>query len=90
MNARLSVIIPVLDESRFINTALDRLKMALSGMALEIIVVDGDAHGTTLKAIQPIDDDRIDLPVKIDTDFFSRTAKFDHVDKGMVAVDVEH
>jgi len=46
---RISVIIPVLGEEAIINGAIDRIR-AVDG-AIEIVVVDGDPQGKTLKAV---------------------------------------
>lgn len=46
---KLSVIIPVLGEEAIINGAIDRIR-AIDG-AIEVVVVDGDPRGTTLKAV---------------------------------------
>ena len=46
---RISVIIPVLGEEAIINGAIDRIH-AMDG-AIEIVVVDGDPQGKTLKAV---------------------------------------
>ena len=45
------VIIPVLGEEAIINGAIDRIR-AMDG-AIEIVVVDGDPQGGTLKAVTP-------------------------------------
>ncbi len=47
----LSVIIPVLNETRRINDTLRRLFNGMTGPPAEVIVVDGDPGGTTLRAI---------------------------------------
>jgi rSAM/selenodomain-associated transferase 2 len=46
---KISVIIPVLGEEAIINGAIDRIR-AMDG-AIEIVVVDGDPQGRTLKAV---------------------------------------
>ena len=51
MNRKLSIIIPVLNESRIINAAIDHLYHLKSAGDLEIIVVDGNPAGNTINAI---------------------------------------
>ena len=46
-----SFIIPVLDEAFRINALIDRLYRQFPGESFEIIVVDGDASGSTIQAI---------------------------------------
>ena len=46
-----SVIVPVLGEAGRINALVDNVRAAGYGLALEIIVVDGDPAGRTLRAI---------------------------------------
>ena len=46
-----SVIIPVLDETALINTTIEHLHNLEENDELEIIVVDGDPEGKTLRAI---------------------------------------
>ncbi|MBW1893798.1 MAG: TIGR04283 family arsenosugar biosynthesis glycosyltransferase [Deltaproteobacteria bacterium] len=48
----LSIIIPVFREEAIINTALCNLEPVMSGMPVEIIVVDGDFGKSTIHAIQ--------------------------------------
>lgn len=48
---KISVIIPVLHESDKINELLDSIKSASSDVPHEIIVVDGDSTGSTVKRI---------------------------------------
>ncbi len=47
----ISIIIPVLNEGAGINEAVSRLRALDSGRCSEIIVVDGDPAGSTVKAI---------------------------------------
>lgn len=47
----ISVIIPVLNEARSINDAIAHLRSQAALDAVEIIVVDGDPAGSTIKAI---------------------------------------
>jgi len=51
MNRKLSVIIPVLNESRIINAAIDHLYRLKSAGGFEIIVVDGNPAGNTISAV---------------------------------------
>jgi len=51
MSCKLSVIIPVFNESRIINAAIDHLYHLKSAGSFEIIVVDGNPAGDTIKAI---------------------------------------
>ena len=54
MHTDLSIIIPVLNESRNIRSAIDRiLRQPFSG-TLEIIVVDGDADGSTVSSVKDL------------------------------------
>lgn len=46
-----SVVVPVLGETARINALVDNVRAAGYGLALEIIVVDGDAAGRTIRAI---------------------------------------
>lgn len=46
-----SIIIPVLNEESGINETISHVKQISSGRAVEIIVVDGDAAGSTIHAI---------------------------------------
>jgi rSAM/selenodomain-associated transferase 2 len=46
-----SVIIPVLNEAPLINETIARLLQIALGSDIEVIVVDGDVHGRTVKAI---------------------------------------
>ena len=46
-----SVVVPVLGEAGRINALVDNVRAAGYGLPLEIIVVDGDPAGTTLRAI---------------------------------------
>ena len=58
MNKTFSIIIPVLNESAGINKAIEHLRglIAVNGLPAEIIVVDGDQEGRTIKAIK---DDKV-------------------------------
>jgi len=47
-----SIIIPVLHESRIINQTIEHVYQIGSGFDYEIIVVDGDAKGGTLRSIK--------------------------------------
>ncbi len=47
----ISVIIPVFHEEALINEAVDRLEGMAPGDTVEVIVVDGDTEGETLKAM---------------------------------------
>jgi len=51
MNVIFSLIIPVLHETSAIREAVDRIRMLDGGETVEIIVVDGDPEGETLRAI---------------------------------------
>lgn len=51
MTIDVSIIIPVIDEERIINQTLERLRSAKTSGAFEIIVVDGNVSGNTLRAI---------------------------------------
>lgn len=46
-----SVIIPVLNEADIINQSIENVYRTGSGFDIEIIVVDGDVHGSTIDAI---------------------------------------
>ncbi|MYL82522.1 glycosyltransferase [Desulfovibrio aerotolerans] len=46
-----SVVVPVLGEAGRINALVDNVRTAGYGLPLEIIVVDGDPAGTTIRAI---------------------------------------
>lgn len=48
----ISIIIPVLDESETIQTALECLENQSTGKTIEIVVVDADSEATTLKGIR--------------------------------------
>ena len=48
----ISIILPVLNEAGMINEAIARLREIEQGNLAEIIVVDGDAEGSTVRAIQ--------------------------------------
>ena len=48
----ISIILPVLNEVARINQAISRLRGLRPGPAIEIIVVDGDPRGGTVKAIR--------------------------------------
>jgi len=52
MKYRLSVIIPVLNEACIINRTLLHLQNARRGLAVEVIVVDGDPAGGTQQLFQ--------------------------------------
>lgn len=54
MNKKISIIIPVLNESAGINKAIEHLRglIAVNGLPAEIIVVDGAQDGKTIKAIK--------------------------------------
>lgn len=58
MSKKISIIIPVLNESAGINNTLEHLSglIAINGLPAEIIVVDGDQDGKTIKAIK---DDKV-------------------------------
>jgi rSAM/selenodomain-associated transferase 2 len=56
MALSVSIIIPVLDEARSVNTTLSRLFREVDEPNDEVIVVDGDCQGGTLSVI---DDDRV-------------------------------
>ena len=47
-----SVIIPVLNEQQNINSVIEHVKNQAASSQCEIIVVDGDSDGSTIKAIQ--------------------------------------
>ena len=47
--ARLSIIIPVLDEGEGLAAALDALS-SLRALGVEVIVVDGGSHDATIRA----------------------------------------
>lgn len=47
-----SVIIPVLAEADIINQSIENVYRTGSGFDLEIIIVDGDDHGSTIKGIK--------------------------------------
>lgn len=53
MNKRISIVIPVLNESAGINKTIEHLQglAAATGLSVEIIVVDGDHRGKTVAAI---------------------------------------
>jgi rSAM/selenodomain-associated transferase 2 len=51
MNVTFSLIIPVLHEASIIRDAVTRIRMLDGGETAEIIVVDGDPEGETLRAI---------------------------------------
>lgn len=48
---RISIIIPALHEGEQINEVLNSLKVAASGIPYEVIVVDGDPSGSTIRCI---------------------------------------
>ena len=58
MSKNISIIIPALNESAGINNIIEHLKCLITanGLPAEIIVVDGDQEGKTIKAIQ---DDKV-------------------------------
>lgn len=58
MSKKISIIIPVLNESAGINNTLEHLSglIAVNGLPAEIIVVDGDHEGKTIAAIK---DDKV-------------------------------
>jgi len=58
MSKKISIIIPVLNESAGINNTLEHLSglIAVNGLPAEIIVVDGDQEGKTIAAIK---DDKV-------------------------------
>ncbi len=56
---RISVIIPVLNEQAGINEIIGHVRRISAGRLVEIIVVDGDSGGSTLKAIADIDSIRL-------------------------------
>lgn len=47
----ISVIIPVLNEGQAINSLIDHLRSLEQGAEVEILVVDGDPDGSTLKSL---------------------------------------
>ncbi|MHC4499448.1 MAG: TIGR04283 family arsenosugar biosynthesis glycosyltransferase [Planctomycetota bacterium] len=49
---RFSIVIPVLNEQEYINPVIDHLRGQAGSDACEIIVVDGDPEGGTLKVIR--------------------------------------
>jgi rSAM/selenodomain-associated transferase 2 len=51
MTMDVSIIIPVIDEERIINQTLERLRHLEASGSYEIIVVDGNVSGNTLRAI---------------------------------------
>jgi len=55
MNPRISIVIPVFQESAIINDTLTRLPCPTQTPNLEIIVIDGDSAGATLATIQKAD-----------------------------------
>ncbi len=60
----ISIILPVLEESRRINQIIDHLRGLRSDAAIEIIVVDGDPQGGTVKAIRDREGVKIALSEK--------------------------
>ena len=46
-----SVIIPVFNEASLINQTIEHVYSTSSGFDIEVIVVDGDVHGNTVRAI---------------------------------------
>lgn len=48
---KISAVIPVLDEGQQINKMLDFLKVAAAGALYEVIVVDGDPTGSTIRNV---------------------------------------
>jgi len=52
---RISVVIPVLNEAKGINTLIGHVTKHAKGNKIEIIVADGDPRGGTLAAIENID-----------------------------------
>ena len=46
-----SIIIPVLHEQRFINSCLEKVKQQPTSFSWEVIVVDGDPQGETIKTV---------------------------------------
>ena len=62
MTIDVSIIIPVINEERIINQALERLLSAKTSGAFEIIVVDGNVSGNTLRAITEKDIIKIKSP----------------------------
>lgn len=46
-----SVIIPVIDEAHIVNETIEHVFREGSGFSIEVIVVDGDLHGSTIRAI---------------------------------------
>lgn len=58
MNKKISIIVPVLNESAGINNTIEHLNglIKATGFSAEIIIVDGDQEGKTIRAIK---DDKI-------------------------------
>jgi rSAM/selenodomain-associated transferase 2 len=52
VNYSFSIIIPVLNEALIINETIRQLYQRGEGLALEVMVVDGDPEGRTINAIQ--------------------------------------
>jgi rSAM/selenodomain-associated transferase 2 len=46
-----SVIIPVFNEAPIINQTIEHVYRTGSGFDIEVIIVDGDVHGSTMKAV---------------------------------------
>ena len=65
MKPDISIIIPVLDEFRTINPALEHLQRQSPGRKLEIIVVDADPGASTLRLIHFEESSRLQLKTDI-------------------------
>jgi rSAM/selenodomain-associated transferase 2 len=61
----ISIIIPVLNESGTIQTALECLETQSTGKTIEIVIVDADPDATTLKAIHFESSSRLQLKTDI-------------------------
>ncbi len=52
MKVKLSIIIPVLNESGIIQNTLDSIYETCRRISIEIVVIDGDPEGSTIKSIK--------------------------------------
>jgi rSAM/selenodomain-associated transferase 2 len=52
MDCRFSIIVPVLNEAESINSQIAHVQRISEGCSCEIIVVDGDPEGATIKAVK--------------------------------------